>query len=86
LEQWRLLSEAVGVQRRVDRPAKDRKLADLAAAVPEMNLLLQELQEPLYKDFQVVMDQVEVVVVAVVQAVWVVQVHRLINLVMVVLV
>jgi hypothetical protein len=70
----------------VDRPAKDRKLADLAAAVLEMNLLLQELQEPLYKDFQVVMDQVEVVVVAVVQAVWVVQVHRLINLVMVVLV
>jgi hypothetical protein len=50
----------------VDRPAKDRKLADLAAAVLEMNLLLQELQEPLYKDFQVVMDQVEVVVVAVV--------------------
>jgi hypothetical protein len=86
LEQWRLLSEAVGVQQRVDRPAKDRKLADLAAAVLEMNLLLQELQEPLYKDFQVVMDQVEVVVVAVVQAVWVVQVHRLINLVMVVLV
>jgi hypothetical protein len=86
LEQWRLLSEAVGVQRRVDRPAKDRKLEDLAAAVLEMNLLLQELQEPLYKDFQVVMDQVEVVVVAVVQAVWVVQVHRLINLVMVVLV
>jgi hypothetical protein len=86
LEQWRLLSEAVGVQRRVDRPAKDLKLEVRAAAVLEMNLLLQELQEPLYKDFQVVMDQVEVVVVAVVQAVWVVQVHRLINLVMVVLV